>query len=97
MISGSAQNLSDHDRLILDLEGNSPTPDGRRCLCSRIGLDLDRYAVVLDGLADTDAAYAYAPDVVRSIREARSERFRFYRRSGRWKTWQKTRHGSVPE
>lgn len=97
MISGSAQTLSDHDRLILDLEGNSPTLEGRRRLCRQIGVDPERYPLVLDGLADTDAAYAYAPDLVRSIRAARSERFRFYRRNGRWRTWQTSRNRSVPE
>lgn len=86
MIAGDAQQLSAHDRMILDVERGSPTPTARRLLCDRIDLNPERYDTVLDGLADTDAAYSYAPEVVRAVRQARSERFRFYRRAGRWKT-----------
>ena len=97
MNAGSAQDLSDHDRLILDLERKSPSPEDRRSLCARIDLKPERYAAVLDGLADLDAAYAYAPDIVRTIREARSERFRFSRRGGRWRLRQKSLDRREPE
>jgi hypothetical protein len=70
--------------MILDLEGNHPTEVKRRALCEQIGLLYDRYEAVLGGLADTEAAYAYAPDVVRAVRRVRQERFAFERRNHRW-------------
>ncbi|WP_167951304.1 DUF3263 domain-containing protein [Brevibacterium marinum] len=87
MIAGDAQQLSAHDRMILDVECGSPTPAARRLLCDRIDLAPERYDTVLNGLADTDAAYSYAPEVVRTVRHSRAERFRFYRRARRWTTW----------
>lgn len=70
--------------MILDVEGDHPTEAKRRSLCERIGLPFDRYHAVLDGLADTEAAYAYAPEVVRALRRIRQERFSFERRNRRW-------------
>ncbi|MGO2644182.1 DUF3263 domain-containing protein [Brevibacterium aurantiacum] len=97
MIAGSTQELSADDRIILDLESDSPTPLTRRTLCDRLELTNERYETVLDGLADTDAAYSYAPRLVRTIREARNERFKFYRRSGRSRTWSNVFDKGVPE
>lgn len=84
MNRGSAHALSDHDQMILDVESNRPTEAKRRALCERISLPFDRYPAVLDGLADTEAAYAYAPDVVGAVRRMRQERFLFERRNRRW-------------
>ena len=84
MNTGSTHALSDHDRMILDLESDQPTEAKRRALCERINLPFDRYPAVLDGLADTEAAYAYAPDVVRAVRGIRQEKFAFERRNRRW-------------
>lgn len=84
MIAGSTHALSPHDRMILDMEGDHPTEAKRRALCEHIGLPFDRYPAVLDGLADTEAAYAYAPEVVRAVRRIRQERFAFERRNRRW-------------
>ena len=84
MNRGSTHALSDHDRMILDVEGGGPTEAKRRALCERIGLPFDRYPAVLDGLADTEAAYAYAPDVVSAVRRIRQEKFAFERRNRRW-------------
>lgn len=39
MIAGDAQQLSAHDRMILDVERSSPTPTARRLLCDRIDLN----------------------------------------------------------
>lgn len=86
MIPGSRHVLSRHDRMILDLEKMSPNSRQRDDLCVRIGLPRDRFETVLEGLADTDAAYTYAPEVVRVIRHRRAEKFKFERRPGRWKT-----------
>lgn len=86
MKRGRTHALSDHDQMILDVERDRPTEAKRRALCERIGLPFDRYAAVLDGLADTEAAYAYAPDVVRAVRRLRQERFSFERRNRRWST-----------
>jgi hypothetical protein len=77
--------LSEHDRLILDLEKTTHTTAARAALCRRINLPVEKYAVVLEGLADTDAAYSYAPDVVEWVGRLRVERFAFERRQGRWK------------
>lgn len=84
MIIGSTHTLSPHDRMILDMEADHPTEAKRRALCERINLPFDRYPAVLDGLADTEAAYAYAPEVVRAVRRIRQERFAFERRNRRW-------------
>lgn len=70
--------------MILDVESSQPTEAKRRALCERISLPFDRYPAVLDGLADTEAAYAYAPDVVRAVRRVRQEKFVFERRNHRW-------------
>lgn len=86
MIPGSMHVLSLHDRMILDLEKRSPSSRQRDDLCVRIDLPRDRFEQVLEGLADTDAAYTYAPEVVRVIRHRRAEKFKFERRHGRWKT-----------
>lgn len=72
--------------MILDLESNRPTEAKRRALCEQIGLPFDRYEAVLGGLADTEVAYSYAPDVVRAVRRIRQERFSFERRNRRWST-----------
>ena len=84
MNRGSTHALSDHDQMILDVESDQPTEAKRRALCERISLPFDRYPAVLDGLADTEAAYAYAPEVVRALRRIRQERFSFERRNRRW-------------
>lgn len=84
MNRGSTHALSDHDQMILDVESSRPTEAKRRALCERISLPFDRYPAVLDGLADTEAAYAYAPDVVRAVRRIRQEKFAFERRNRRW-------------
>lgn len=84
MNTGSTHALSDHDRMILDVESDRPTEAKRRALCARISLPFDRYPAVLDGLADTEAAYAYAPEVVRAVRRIRQEKFGFERRKHRW-------------
>lgn len=86
MNRGSTHALSDHDQMILDVESDHPTEAKRRALCERISLPFDRYQAVLDGLADTEAAYAYAPEVVRAVRRIRQERFSFERRNRRWST-----------
>jgi hypothetical protein len=70
--------------MILDVESDQPTEAKRRALCERISLPFDRYPAVLDGLADTEAAYAYAPEVVRAVRRMRQEQFTFERRNRRW-------------
>lgn len=82
---GSANELSAHDRLILDLEKTSPSHRDREFLCERIGLPITRYSGVLDGLADTDVAYSYAPEVVTRVRRLRGERFAFERQQKRWR------------
>lgn len=84
MNRGSTHALSDHDQMILDVESDRPTEAKRRALCERISLPFNRYPAVLDGLADTEAAYAYAPEVVRALRRIRQERFSFERRNRRW-------------
>lgn len=56
-------------------------------LASTAQLPLEKYAVVLEGLVDTDAAYSYAPDVVERVRRLRAERFAFERRQGPWKAF----------
>ncbi|WP_413336643.1 DUF3263 domain-containing protein [Brevibacterium sp. GP-SGM9] len=84
MVPGTVNELSEHDRLILDIEKTSPSHIERESLCERIGLPIGRYSGVLEGLADTDAAYGYAPFVVERVRRLRSERFAFERRQRRW-------------
>ncbi|MCF2586121.1 DUF3263 domain-containing protein [Brevibacterium sp. UCMA 11752] len=85
MVPGTVNELSAHDRMILDLEKTKHTSAARDALCRHIELPLDKYTVVLEGLVDTDAAYSYAPDVVNRVRHLRAERFAFERRHGRWK------------
>lgn len=85
MVPGTVHELSEHDLLILDLEKHEPTAAGRHELCQRIELPAERYAIVLEGIVDTDVAYGYAPDVVERVRRLRAERFAFERRQGRWK------------
>lgn len=87
MVPGTVNELSAHDRMILDLEKNEHTQAAREALCRRIDLPSEKYAVVLEGLVDTDAAYSYAPDVVERVRQLRAERFAFERQQGRWKTF----------
>ena len=86
MIPGSMHVLSLHDRMILDLDKMSPSSRQRDDLCARIDLAPDRFETVLEGLANTDATYTYAPEVVRVIRHRRAEKFKFEKRHGRWKT-----------
>lgn len=86
VIPGSTSKLSAHDRMILDVEKAHPSPADRRALCEQIDLPLERYRAVLDGIADTDPAYSYAPTVVLAVRRARAEKFAFERRSRRWRT-----------
>lgn len=85
MVPGTVNKLSAHDRMILDLEKVAPSAESREALCSRIDLPPEKYAIVLEGLVDTDAAYSYAPDVVERARHRRAENFAFERRQGRWK------------
>lgn len=85
MVPGTVNELSTHDRMILDLEKTAHTVAVRDALCQCIDLSPEKYAVVLEGLVDTDAAYSYAPDVVDRVRQLRAERFAFERRQGRWK------------
>lgn len=87
MVPGTVHELSEHERLILDLEKTTHTVAARDALCRRINLPVEKYAVVLEGLVDTDAAYSYAPDVVERVRRLRAERFAFERRQGRWKSF----------
>ena len=87
MVPGTVRELSEHDRLILDLEKTAHTVAARDTLCRHIDLPLEKYGIVLEGLVDTDAAYSYAPDVVERIRRLRAERFAFERRQGRWKVF----------
>ncbi len=87
MVPGTVNELSAHDRMILDLEKSASTEVARVTLCRSIGLPVERYAAVLDGLVDTDAAFGYAPDVVDRIRRLRSERFAFERRKRRWRSF----------
>ncbi|MCM1014155.1 MULTISPECIES: DUF3263 domain-containing protein [unclassified Brevibacterium] len=87
MVPGTVNELSAHDRMILDFERSPSSADTRVILCRRIELAVERYPAVLDGLADTDAAFSYAPDVVTRIRRLRSERFAFERRKGRWRSF----------
>ncbi|WP_193070808.1 MULTISPECIES: DUF3263 domain-containing protein [unclassified Brevibacterium] len=86
MVPGTVNELSAHDRMILDLEKTEHTSTARDALCQHIELPLDEYIVVLEGIVDTDAAYRYAPDVVNRVRHLRAERFAFERRHGRWKS-----------
>lgn len=85
MVPGTVNELSLHDRMSLDLEKTAHTAATREALCRRIDLPAEKYAVVLEGLVDTDAAYGFAPDVVERVRRLRAERFAFERRQGRWK------------
>lgn len=85
MVPGTVNELSAHDRMLLDLEKSSHTAAARKSLCRRIELPTEKYAVVLEGLVDADAAYSYAPAVVERVRQLRAERFAFERRQGRWK------------
>lgn len=85
MVPGTVTELSEHDRMILDLEKAAHTSADRDASCRCIDLPLEMYAVVLEGLVDTDAAYSYAPDVVERVRQLRAERFAFERRQGRWR------------
>lgn len=85
MVPGTVNELSEHDRMILDLEKTAHTSAARDALCRRIDLPPEKYADVLEGLVDTDAAYSYSPDVVERVRQLRAERFAFERRQGRWK------------
>lgn len=87
MVPGTVNELFEHDRMILDLEKTASSAVARDALCRRIDLPPEKYAVVLEGLADTDAAYSYAPEVVERVRQLRAERFAFERRQGRWKTF----------
>ena len=87
MVPGTVNELSAHDRMILDLEKTAHTEIARDSLCRRIDLPAEKYSIVLEGLVDTDAAYSYAPDVVERVRRLRAERFAFERRQGRWKTF----------
>lgn len=87
MVPGTVNELSAHDRMILDLEKTASSAAAREALCRRIDLPPEKYAVVLEGLVDTDAAYSYAPDVVERVRLLRAERFAFERRQGRWKAF----------
>ena len=52
---GTVHELSEHERLILDLEKTTHTVAARDALCRRINLPVEKYAVVLKGLVDTDA------------------------------------------
>ncbi len=87
MVPGTVNELSTHDRMILDLEKAAHTSADREALCQCINLSPEKYAVVLEGLVDTDAAYCYAPEVVGRVRQLRAERFAFERRQGRWKAF----------
>jgi hypothetical protein len=87
VIPGTVNELSAHDRMILDFERSPSSAATRMVLCRRIELAVERYSAVLEGLADTDAAFGYAPDVVTRIRRLRSERFAFERRKGRWRSF----------
>ncbi|MDK8436610.1 MULTISPECIES: DUF3263 domain-containing protein [unclassified Brevibacterium] len=46
-------------------------------------MPIERYSGVLEGLADSDAAYSYAPEVVTRGRRLRGERFAFERQQKR--------------
>lgn len=85
MVPGSVNELSAHDRMILDLEKTAHTSAARDAQCRFIELPPEKSTIVLEGLVDTDAAYGYAPDVVDRVRHLRAERFAFERRQGRWK------------
>jgi hypothetical protein len=87
MVPGTVHELSEHDRLILDLEKTAHTTAAREALRRRINLPVEKYAVVLEGLVDTDAAYSCAADVAERVRRLRAERFTFECRQGRWKAF----------
>lgn len=85
MAPGTTNELSAHDRMILDLEKIAHTSADRDTLCRRIDLPPEKYAIALEGLVDTDAADSYALDVVKRVRLVRAELFAFERRQGRRK------------
>lgn len=60
MVPATVNELSAHDRMILDPEKTAHTSTAREALCRRNDLPLGKYTVVLEGLVDTDAAYSYA-------------------------------------
>ena len=67
MDPGSSNELSAHDRLVLDLEKTSASHTDRECLCERIDLPIAPYSEVLEGLIDTDAVCIYAPQVTGGV------------------------------
>ncbi|WP_278189637.1 DUF3263 domain-containing protein [Brevibacterium sp. ZH18] len=83
MVPGTVNEPSEHDRMILDLEKTAHTSAARDALCRRIDLPPEKYAVVLEGLVDTDAAYRCSPDVVERVSQVRAEQFAFERQQGR--------------
>ena len=87
VVPGTVNELSAHDRMILDSERSQPSTAARLRLCQHIDLPVERYPAVLEGLADTDAAYCYAPAVVDRIRRLRAERFAFERQKRRWRSF----------
>ena len=56
MLPGTVNELSRHDRMILDLEKTDHSAAARDSSCQRIELPTERYHIMLKGLADTDAA-----------------------------------------
>ena len=85
MIRGGLNRLSEDEKTLLDAERGGLTREERAALCARLALDPEQYDAVLDGLADTEAAAGYAPEVVTRVRAARAERFSFERSKGRWR------------
>lgn len=85
MVPGAVYELSKHDRMILDLEKSAHTPVDHDALCRHIDLPPEKYAIVLEGLLDTDAANSCAPDGVERVRHLRAEQFALERRQGRWR------------
>jgi len=77
MAPGTVHEFAMPDRLILDLETTTHTVAVRDALCWRINLSVEKYAVVLEGLVDTEANGSYAPDIVDRVRRLRAERFAF--------------------
>lgn len=67
------ETLTDRDRAILDLEKRPFTRNGskNRAVREELGLTWTRYHQILNTLADTEAALAYAPTQINRIRRLR--------------------------
>lgn len=63
------------------------TAGASETLTRRIYLPPEKYIVVFEGLVDIDAAYSYASDAVKRVRQFRPERYSFERRQGRSKAF----------